>query len=469
MDGAKADRPDGRSRGRVCRRACVVAALVVVVLLMFAFEAQAYVSGDLIYAKRIGTAASPAGSWSAAAGPDGVTLVAGWKWSSTLGAAVPMVAKYSASGERKWLKTYTDLGPGTADAVAVDAYGSVFVAATVGSGSDSDIVVIRYGSAGTFKWAQTYDGPAGDIDYVEALIIDKAGNVVVVGQSRKTADTWGVVVIKYGRDGTPLWSEPARYDPDVGDPNAGPIWVYDAARDADGNIYVAGSSEYDVGGELIESALMLKFAAADGTRAWGQIYDSAVNPESYFDQVAVRGTLVVGVGSTFPDPEDALVVRYNTSGVQKYAREWGAGNATGEWYGDVAIDGSYSVYVTGSQWSNVWEKAVTMKLRSTLTTVWKGTYLPTSDWASGWYIARNSLGNVYMAGARWTSRGLIDILTIKYSATGVRKWVRVWSAGGPGHDWAEGLVLGTAGGVYVPGEVTNKYDFSQAVLLKYKL
>ncbi len=461
--------PARRATTKRRRRATVVVLFVALAALVFAAEAQAYVSGDLIFAKRIGTATSPAGSWSAAAGANGVTLVAGWKWSATLATYVPMVAKYNVSGDRLWLRTYTGHGAGEADAVAVDANGNVYAACTVGTGNTLDIALVRYGSAGTFKWVQTYDGPAGLIDYVEALVIDAAGNIIVVGQSQATADDWGCVVLKYDKAGTMLWAEAARFDPDPMDPNAGDIWVYDGARDTGGNIYVAGSSEYWDGDEWIESAMMLKFAGLDGARVWGQIYDSSANPESYFTQVAVRGTLVVGVGSTWPDPEDALVVRYNTSGVQKYAREWGAGNATGEWYGDVVMDGSYNVYVTGSQWSNDWEKAVTMKLRPDLSTVWKGTYLPSSDWASGWYIARNSLGNVYISGARWTSGGLADILVIKYSATGVRKWVRVWSAGGPDHDYAEGLVLGTAGGVYVPGEVTNVGDYSQAVLLKYKL
>lgn len=27
--------------------------------------------------------------------------------------------------------------------------------------------------------------------------------------------------------------------------------------------------------------------------------------------------------------------------MQEYAREWGTGDATGEWYGDVVVDGSY--------------------------------------------------------------------------------------------------------------------------------
>ena len=136
MDEVRADRPGGLTRGRLCRRVCVVALLAVAAVAVLAAPAQAYVSGDLIYAKRIGTSTSPAGAYAVAAGPDGVTVVAGTKWSTTLGADVPMVAKYSVSGARKWLKTYTDLGGGNADAVAIDPNGSVFIAGDVTNKDD---------------------------------------------------------------------------------------------------------------------------------------------------------------------------------------------------------------------------------------------------------------------------------------------------------------------------------------------
>ncbi|MEE4275411.1 MAG: hypothetical protein V2J16_06065 [Thermoleophilia bacterium] len=462
---------------RACRRACLAATLAAIALLVLAAQAQAYVSGDLIYAKRIGTSASPAGSRAVARGPDGVTVVAGCKWSPTLGAWVPMVAKYGASGERRWLRTYPDLGAGRASAVAVDRYGGIFVACTVGegdyAGSGADVVVLRYGSAGAFKWARVYDGPASADDHARALLVDKAGDIVVVGRSMSTTYSWGIVVLKYDRAGGTLWAEPVRVDADPTDPDAVDVVPHDIARDADNNIYLGGERTYlyQSGGEGTyegaSEALMLKLAT-DGSVAWERVYDSAADPSSSFEQVAVRGSTVVGVGRTWPGASAALVVKYDLSGTQEYWREWGRSTTTGERYSDVVIDGSGYVYVTGSQWSDDWEKAVTMKLRPDLTTVWKATYLPTSERASGWYLVRNGLGNIYVAGGRWTAQRLCDIFTMKYGPAGVRKWLRVWSAGGPDHDEARGLVLGTDGGVHVAGECTNVADFPQGVLLKYK-
>jgi hypothetical protein len=109
-----------------------------------------------------------------------------------------------------------------------------------------------------------------------------------------------------------------------------------------------------------------------------------------------------------------------------------------------------------------------MKLSPTLAKiVWKATYLPRSHDADARHIAHDGLGNLYVAGTRETGQ-YEDILTMKYSSSGARKWLKTWSGGGPGDDEPAGIVLGTKGGVYVGGEATGKGDVLQAVLLKYQ-
>ena len=463
-------RAAGGPRRRAPRRAAGTSLLVVLVLLLLAAEAQAYRPGQLIYAKRIGTSTSEAGAWAMAGGPNGATAIAGWKIVPVTG-QVPMVARYTAGGA-KWVRTYAS--PGYAHAVAFDRAGNVYVAATVDPSTGGDIAVIKYSAAGTWKWTKTYD--AGGPDSPWEIVVDRSGNVIVAGTSVVPGTPMGIVVLKYDANGNLVWPAAARYDPPAGDPDAGGSNVEDVALDGAGNVYVAGASEYRVSGVWIESALVVKFAAADGVRTAGFVYKPLHNTSSWFDGLAVRGSAVVGVGETWDPadakPEDALVVRLNLSLVQKYRKEWGASNKTGEWFGDALIDGKGNVYVTGDQWLDRpggYDKAVTMKLNPTLSKVlWKATYLPTSRGAEGWYIARDSTGNIFVAGAKDDSRGNDDVLTIKYSPTGVRKWLKTWSAGGPDDDEVNGMVLGTKGGVYVGGQVTGKGDIYQAALLKYQ-
>ena len=57
----------------------------------------------------------------------------------------------------------------------------------------------------------------------------------------------------------------------------------------------------------------------------------------------------------------------------------------------------------------------------------------------------SNLGNLYVSGVKDTG-SYEDFLTMKYSRTGVRKWLKVWSG----------------------GEATGKGDITQGVLLKYQ-
>ncbi len=184
---------------------------------------------------------------------------------------------------------------------------------------------------------------------------------------------------------------------------------------------------------------------------------------------------MVAVGSTWNPAADgsehALLGRYDLNLAPNGDKVWGAGDRTEEWFGDVVLDGKGNVYVTGDQWLDTpsgYDKAVTMKFNPSLSKIlWKGAYLPTSRDAEGWYIARDDLGYVYVAGVKDAGDDW-HFLTMKYSPTGTRKWLKIWAGGGPDDDEPNGLVLGTKGDLFVGGEATGKGDVLQAVLLRYK-
>lgn len=262
---------------------------------------------------------------------------------------------------------------------------------------------------------------------------------------------------------------PPREDPDAGD-----FRVNDLALGPTGDAYVAGSLARRIDGVWQEHAPLLRFAAGDNGQA--NHWSGGVRlPSACFESVAVRGYRVVAVGHTV-DPAndtvgDALLKRVDLNLGSIKHREWVLGNGTFERLADVVLDGKGNVYVTGEQELDKpggWSKAVTMKLNQTLARiVWKATCLPGSRDAEGWHIARDGLGNLYVAGT--TGPGSTrDILTMKYSSGGARTWPRTWSGGGPGDDEPAGIVLGTTGGVYVGGEADGKGGVLQAVLLKYQ-
>ena len=468
------------TRRRAPRRAVLPAVLSVLVLLLLAAEAQAYSPGQLIWAKRIGTSASEAAAWAVAAGPNGATAIAGWKTElrgdPPAMTQVPMVARYTAGGAR-WMRTYA--GAGRANDVAIDRTGNVYVAATLDQ-REGDIVVLKYSAGGAFLWAtEPYDGTGGGSpDEAREIAVDGAGNVVVAGQSVVSgAGVAGIVVLKYdAANGTMMWAPPGGVFPSSGDPDAGAYYLGGLALGATGDIYVAGSQIRRSGGVWLHHALIVKFSGATGAWANGWTYEPKHAPAALFEGIAVRGSVVVAAGSIW-DPavnrsEHAVVAKYDLDLAPSRAREWGIGDATEEWLGDVTLDGSGNVYATGDQWLDTktgYDRAVTVKFSPTLATIrWKATYLPASRDAEAWYILRDGAGNVYVAGVKDDAGGNEDVLTLKYSPTGVRKWVRSWSAGGPDDDEPAGLVLGTKGTVLVGGDATARGDVTLAVLLKYQ-
>lgn len=152
----------GAGRHRASRRAAVAILFAVAALLAVTAAAQAAVPGKLLFAKRIGTATSQAGGWSMAAAPNGGVVLAGWQ--DVASTETAMVARYTSTGARSWLRTYPDMGASHVDAVAGDKAGNVCLAATLLDGYDR-VAVIKYGPRGAWQWTRTYDGGADGDDH----------------------------------------------------------------------------------------------------------------------------------------------------------------------------------------------------------------------------------------------------------------------------------------------------------------
>jgi hypothetical protein len=146
-----------------------------------------------------------------------------------------------ATMSREWVRTYSRSGYGAASAskVAVDPWGDIIVAGTLGvpslTGKGCDIIVLKYSPAGELRWKAVYDGPAHRDDYVNGLALDAHGNALVVGASSGRGTGRDYVTLKLRAGGSRAWVR--RY--------AGPE-AFDEARsvavDPKGNVYVTGWS-----------------------------------------------------------------------------------------------------------------------------------------------------------------------------------------------------------------------------------
>ena len=149
-----------------------------------------------------------------------------------------VTVKYGSDGNEIWAARYD--GSGGADVpscMALDGDGNVYVTGR-SQGSNSDYATIKYDNDGNEEWVARYDGEAGGSDMARAMVLDSEGNVYVTGASEVANTKPNYVTIAYDSDGNELWDNPVSYSGPVNRDYANAIVV-----DADGNIFVTGSSE----------------------------------------------------------------------------------------------------------------------------------------------------------------------------------------------------------------------------------
>jgi len=244
----------------------------------------------------------------------------------------------------EWTKRYK--GPGnsvdSATALVVDAQGNVYVTGfSTGAGSGWDYATIKSSPAGVRLWARRYNGPGNGYDYPNALAIDAGGNVYVTGISTGAGSGPDYATIKYSPTGEPLWLK--RYN--------GPGNGIDAANalalDAQGNVYVTGSSE---GVESQSDYATIKYSPS-GVVIWVKRYNGPASSVDNARTLAldVAGNVyVTGFSMGIDSDWDYATIKYSPAGVRLWARRYNEPGNGGDQATGLALDAQGNVYVTGS-------------------------------------------------------------------------------------------------------------------------
>jgi len=378
-----------------------------------------------------------------------------------------LTVKYSATGDRLWVKRYNGTGAlnDEAYAIAVDAQGNVYVTGgSYGASSMEDCVTIKYSAAGDRLWVKRYNGPGNGSDAATALALDSEGNVHVAGYASGVDSGYDFVTIKYSPSGELLWAK--RY--------SGPGNNSDDARaiavDAEGNVYVAGGS---VGVDGNSDYVTIKYSAA-GDRLWVKRYKC---PDGCAIALAVDAdgnAYVTGTSPGGASSYDYVTIKYGPGGDLLWAKRYnGPGNGE-DWASALAVDAQGNVYVTGYSKGTTEDPLdyATVKYGPTGDRLWVRRYSGPgngSDWARA--IALDAQGNVYVTGeslgigksTEWSE----DYATVKYSPAGVQLWEQRYSAPGDGSDWANAVTVDAQGNVYVTGESEGVGSGKDYATIKY--
>jgi hypothetical protein len=265
--------------------------------------------------------------------------------------------------------------------------------------------VARYSSAGHLQWLRKYGEALGIDANANAMAVDKQGDPIVVGQAVVTGNT-NVLTLKYSPNGTLRWAR--QFDGAV----SGQDFANAVAVDSAGGIYVAGAT--------------------------------------------------AGVGTGL----DYLVVKYDKAGHRKFVDTY-SGPFGDDAVAAIAVGEAGSVYVTGhSQNTSGLDDCETAKLSSSGPWKWFRRFASPGGFADFGQKIAVSAGGVYVDGI---AGGAIadDILLLKYSTGGTRKWARTW--GGPAHqqDGGPGLAVDAAGNAWVAGWSFASASKERGLLIKW--
>ena len=221
------------------------------------------------------------------------------------------VVKYDASGNFLWAADFDTQEQWTQvqkNYMKLDANDNIYLLGNIQNAiTGCDVLLLKYDSAGTFKWSRTWNSPGNDSDYVcgvfytdEALAIDNNGNIFVSATTSDPSVLFheNIVTLKYDSLGTLLWTDifnAAANDEDR---------AISIALDNNGNAYVCGSS-YHSSGIIAQDYITFKLNGSTGAHQWDTTYNSPVDAMDAAHAIyadALQNVYVTGFSMTNTDP-----------------------------------------------------------------------------------------------------------------------------------------------------------------------
>ena len=379
--------------------------------------------------------------------------------------------RYSSTGQELWVKSYN--GPANkndyAEAMTTDANGNVYVTGYSESGpEDEDIITIKYDRDGNLIWVARYNGPALKNDRAAAIAVDGSGNVYVTGE--QDGDVFNnltdIITIKYNSAGVQQWANKYAGAANRRD-NGSAIVVKNGFAYITGGLVETGTkSDY----------IIIKYSTA-GSIAWIQSYDGPEHKNDFANDIGVDGSGNVYVTGTSegetPDPigndEDFLTVKYDADGNHVWNKRYHNVDLDGA--GKLVIDGQNNIIVTGTSVNDQAYDIYTLKYDGNGNKLWSDRFHRDYN-DSDYDMAIDNAGNIYITGysdrPNDPSLNVTDYVTIKYTPGGLREWAKYYQ-GISKENTGVAIAVNANQDVFVTGisEETSSYGDNAIATIKY--
>ncbi len=319
-------------------------------------------------------------------------------------------------------------------------------------------------------WKDAFNSAANNHELGAMLARDAGGNVYLAGSSyngpNSSAFTRDFQLVKHDPNGNVLWSR--RFDSDFHQTDV----LYDIVLDSEGNIYLGGTSWREI--ERDFDYTLVKYNP-NGDLLWWRYYDGTGHFQDLVSSMAIdsQNNIIIagksfGVERTF----DYTTLKYDTSGNLLWEARFNGGSS--EHLSEVEVDNQNNVYVTGTTTVNnggATLDVMTIKYNSNGQEVWRNRYDAQNSYGQerAHYIEVDCAGNVYLYGNIDTQNLIEQNLAIKINRNGTTAWVKSWSVSNyAANELASAIEADCHGNVVVSGitNLNNEINNNDAFTIK---
>ncbi|MDZ4711896.1 MAG: SBBP repeat-containing protein [bacterium] len=343
------------------------------------------------------------------------------------------------------------------DAVT-DTNGNVYVTGSTARGYDlTDMVTVKYNSAGNYIWGKSYDFPGNDysVEVGRSVTSYRNGAKTFIYCAGVINLGSNIIVIKYAENGSQIWVKNFTYAT-TGFLNTIPKVMSDAS----GNCYVSGGSEekpyvvkYDSSGTLIFGTVVPKPAGYTRSGSFDMAFDAS-------------GNIFITGNADTSNTVNYFTSKLNSAGVLQWSQIFRGQTAYQSRAREIAVGASGNVYVTGEYQSTTLDYLTIKYNPVTGDTIWTRKFNGTANGSdAGKLLAIDAGENIYVSGI--TNYGFYgDIGTVKYNSSGVQQWVRVYAGPGGYLDEPKDMIIDNSGNIYICGP-SDFSIFGKTLNIKY--
>ncbi|MGB3017080.1 MAG: SBBP repeat-containing protein [Ignavibacteria bacterium] len=372
-------------------------------------------------------------------------------------------AKVDSAGVMNWGVRYSSISTASeiAYCIAQDSYGNLYVSGTIWGLNSWDCAIIKYDNYGNQIWQRSYDGQHDD--YPVSLVVDNLGNPIITCKSYNTITKLDFSIVKYDTSGQILYSTR------LNTCNACDNYPAVSKIDTSGNLFAGGTTEEIEDGN---SDFLLYKLTISGNVEWSRTYGSGSDKSDGIVDMAIDqyGNIVVTGYAGGGFDSDILTIKYDTYGNMIWNDTFQGPGLSDDESNAMEIDRYNNVIITGRTFNGMGKyEVVTIKYSPSGQKTWVKIFNEGFErlYNSAYSIDSDTSGNVIIAGNIDRTLTGDDIFTLKYGSDGNLLWTAFYNGIGNSTDYPSRVIVDKSNDIIVMGYsfgLSNNYDY---VLLKY--